>query len=161
VKTDDPCLAGACLYEPVEALQHRLGLHPLPPDVFSWVIASPDSGLFLELSVDSEVPAHLSVVFITSIPQQQAFSTVRQRGSVPAPSLRQGIGLGASQADVLAAYGSPTNTAATAGYPWSATSSGITSLTYSHCNDGTYQPELTFFIQAGRVVGIAFWGADC
>ena len=157
----EPCLAGICLSDPSQSVRRQQRFPQLPPEVYSWVVRSPDGSRLLEVSLDEEAPEQLAVVFISSIPQRQPFPVEAHVAAVPPSSLRGHIDLGSSRAEVLAAYGPPDSSQPMAGYPWSADASGVEQVTYSHCNDGTGLPELTFFLRAGRVVGIAIWAPDC
>ena len=157
----EPCLAGICLSDPLQSVRRQQRLPQLPPGVYSWVVRTPDGSRLLEISLDEETPEQLAVVFISSIPQRQPFPVAALVAAIPTSSLRGHIELGSSRAEVLAAYGPPDSSQPKAGYPWSADASGVEELTYSHCNDGTGLPELTFFLRADRVVGIAIWAPDC
>ena len=157
----EPCLAGIHLSEPSQTVRRRLRLSQLPSQVFSWVVRSPDGSRFLEVSLDEEAPELVAVVLLTSVPQRQPFAVESRVAAVPPPSLKGRVELGSGRAEIIAAYGPPTSSLPYPGYPWSGEASGIEELTYSHCNDGTGQPELTFFLRESRVVGIALWAPDC
>ena len=157
----EPCLVGICLSDPPKSVQRQQGLPQLPPGVYSWVVRNPDGSRLLEISLDEEAPEQLAVVFVSSIPQRQPFPVAAHVAAVPPSSLRGHIELGSSRAGVLAAYGPPDSSQPIAGYPWSGDASGVEELTYSHCDDGTGLPALSFFLRAGRVVGIAIWAPDC